>query len=99
MASKRDNDTRLVATRVSPEAFDVLQIALLAEGAESMQELLRPIVEEYAEKLAREPEVRAIMDSVEDYRARKAGVRRLRGSRPSRGEASDPESSTNADES
>ena len=77
MAAKKDTELKLVATRVSPSAFRVLQIALVVEGAESMQELLRPIVEAYAKALEAEPEVRAIMDNVDEYRARKTGVARL----------------------
>jgi hypothetical protein len=83
---KRDGDLRLVAVRIAPAAYDVLQVGLLLEGAESMQELLRPVVEEYAKRLEAEPELQSIMDDVEAYRARKAGVERLpraKGGRPS----------------
>lgn len=69
--------THLVATRVSTDALETLQIGMLIERAESMQELLRPVVEDYAARLAAEPEVQAIRKQVEDYGDRKAGVDRL----------------------
>jgi hypothetical protein len=96
MPGKRD-ESRLVATRISPDAFAVLQVALLTEGAESMQDLLRPVVEQYAAELAAEPEVEAIMERVKDYRARKAGVRRLRNGRQSRDKPSASQESTAPD--
>ncbi len=76
MPAKSEN-TKQVATRVSSETFDTLQIALIVEGVETMQELLRPVVEEYARTLADEPEVKAINSSVGAYRDRKRGVKRL----------------------
>jgi hypothetical protein len=92
------DDTKLVATRISPEAFETLQIALLAEEAESMQELLRPVIEEYARSVAGEPEVQAINTSLQTYRDRKRGVKRLPKSRRStRSGPSQPEKSAGDD--
>jgi hypothetical protein len=92
----KNDDRKIVATRVSAETLRVLQVALVAEGAETMQELLRPVIEEYARKMEGQPEVRAIIESVEDYRARKAGVERLspRPKRRSRPRGSAGESTT-----
>jgi hypothetical protein len=70
---------RQVSTRVSPEAFALLEIGTLVEKL-SMQDLLRPIVEEYAQELSRQPEVIAIAEQVEAYQTRTTGVERLKGS-------------------
>ena len=89
------DDTKLIATRISPEAFEVLQIALLAEQADSMQELLRPVIEEYANVLGREPEVQAVKTNLQAYRDRKQGVKRLprnrRSAQPARSRAKKPD--------
>ena len=77
MAPSKNIDTRQVATRVSPETWELLQVALLVEGAETMQELLCPVVEDYARRLSDAPEVKAIQQSARAYRDRKQGVKRL----------------------
>jgi uncharacterized protein (DUF1778 family) len=83
-----------VATRVSDEARRVLELAAVAEQ-KSMTDLLRPTVEQYAEQLAREPEIAEIRAQARKYEARKKGVALLprgrpRGGRPSkRSSASD----------
>lgn len=71
------SQTRQIATRVPEETWRILQVGLLIEEAETMQELLRPVVEEYARHLAAQPEVQAIIGEVERYRDRKQGIRRL----------------------
>jgi hypothetical protein len=71
------SDSKQVATRVAPTTWEVLQIGLLLEDVETVQDLLRPVVEEYAERLEREPEVQAILKEVRGYQARKSGVSRL----------------------
>ena len=71
------DDTHQVATRVSNEAWEILLVGLVAERAPSMQELLRPAVEGYAEKLEKEPEVKAILAEVDKYQSRKHGIKKL----------------------
>lgn len=66
-----DEKTKLVATRVPLEVWKTLQIGLVVENVETMQDLLRPIVEEYAVRLEQQPEVQAIAEKVETYQARK----------------------------
>lgn len=74
--------TKQVATRVSADAWRVLQVGLLVEGRATVQDLLRPVVEEYAQRLYAEPEVRAILEEADRYEGRKRGVTRLdRGTR------------------
>jgi hypothetical protein len=75
-------------TRVSREAHRVLQIACVAER-KSMTDLLRPIVEDYATRLADEPEIAAMLKEARKYEARKKGVELLPDSkRASRGRSS-----------
>jgi hypothetical protein len=62
---------------VSEDAFRILQIGLLVEEVETMQDLLRPIVEAYVRQLSEEPEVQAILAEAGRYRDRTKGVTRL----------------------
>jgi hypothetical protein len=61
-----------VATRVSAAAHRVLKLVMAAEQ-KSMTDLLRPAVEEYARRLAGEPEIAAMLHEADKYAARKAG--------------------------
>jgi uncharacterized alpha-E superfamily protein len=61
-----------VATRVSIDTWKVLQIGLLLEQVETMQELLRPVVERYAREIEGEPEAKAILKRTRTYQARKS---------------------------
>lgn len=74
--SSRD-ETRQVATRVPPETWELLQVGLLIEGVETMQDLLRPVIESYARTLSEEPEVVAIRENMAHYRDRKQGIDRI----------------------
>jgi hypothetical protein len=85
MTPPKNIDTRQVATRVSSGTWELLQVAMLVEGAETMQDLLCPVVEGYARRLAEAPEVKAILESSRAYRDRKQGVTRLK--RPRRSSA------------
>jgi hypothetical protein len=97
MPAKSD-DTKQVATRVSREAFDTLQVALIVEGVDTMQELLRPVVEDYARRLADEPEVKAINASVSAYRDRKRRTKRAPASRKAQhADQSQPQTSAESD--
>ena len=73
---KSTQELRQVATRIPTETWEILNVGLTIERAPSMQELLRPVIEEYARRLAKEPEVRSIRGEVEKYRARKHGAKR-----------------------
>ena len=59
-------------TRVSRETHRVLEIACVAER-KSMTDLLRPVVEDYATRLADEPEIAAMLKEARKYEARKKG--------------------------
>jgi hypothetical protein len=86
-ASKND-ELEQVLTRVSRDTHRVLEIVRAAER-KSMTELLRPIVEEYADQLAKEPEIAAMLDQARKYEARKKGVQLL----PKEGQANQPRAS------
>jgi hypothetical protein len=83
----KTDDQRQVATRVSPETWDTLQIGMLVEKL-SMQDLLRPVIETYARELAEQPEVIAIAEQVEAYQAKTTGVEPLKKQRRRRSRAS-----------
>ena len=88
MAPTSDREAaRQVATRVSKETLEVLQLGLLLDDAETMQDLLRPVVEDYARRLAAEPEVQAMRRSARRYRDRKQGLSRLPSSSGTIGES------------
>jgi hypothetical protein len=68
------SDMKLVATRVSREVWDVLQVVAIVEDAGTMQDLLQPVVEAYATRMGEEPEVQTILGEAAKYRARKSPV-------------------------
>jgi len=76
-------NNRQVATRVSNDVFEMLQIGLLVEGVETMQDLLRPVVEAYAEQLQEDKEIRALRDGARKVKDRKRGVSSLPAARRS----------------
>jgi hypothetical protein len=78
MASKK----KQVATRVSSEVWEILQIGLLVEGADTMQDLLQPVVEAYARDLEKEEEVQAIRANARKFQDRKRGITRLPSKEP-----------------
>jgi hypothetical protein len=82
MAKAADHKTKQVATRVSPETWQVLQLALVMAEVDTLQDLLRPVVEEFAKEFAGAPEYQAIKDELAAYRARVQGVESLK--RPQR---------------
>ncbi|HKB50731.1 MAG TPA: hypothetical protein VKC63_04820 [Solirubrobacterales bacterium] len=77
MASQK----KQVATRVSSDVWEVLQIGLLVEGADTMQDLLQPVVEAYAEELEKAEEVQAIRANARKFQDRKRGITRLQSTR------------------
>lgn len=72
------SQNKQVATRVSAEVWEVLQIGLLVEGVDTMQDLLRPVIEAYAAELEKADEVRAIRESARKFQDRKRGITTLR---------------------
>lgn len=68
---------RQVSTRVSEDVLEMLQIGMLVEGVDTMQDLLRPVVEAYAEELRKDKEIRALRDGARKVKDRKRGVSRL----------------------
>jgi hypothetical protein len=68
------SEMKLIATRVPREVWDILQVVAVVEDAATMQDLLRPVVEAYAEKMGQEPEVQAILGEASKYRARKSPI-------------------------
>ena len=71
------DDTRQVATRVGADTFEILHLAMTLEGAATMQDLLRPVVESFAAALREEPEIQEMLKLSEQYRARKSKVQEL----------------------
>ena len=92
MTPSKTSEMRQVATRVSAETWELLQVGLLIEGADTMQDLLRPIVDRYARELSEAPEVQRILKEVAAYRDRRSGVERLDSRRGSkrRADPADP---------
>jgi hypothetical protein len=77
MSPKSKNDQlEQVLTRVPTDTYRVLEIARAAER-KSMTDLLRPVVEAYAEQLMKEPEIAEMLDLARKYEARKRGVELL----------------------
>jgi hypothetical protein len=65
----------------------VLEIACVAER-KSMTDLLRPVLEDYAARLADEPEIAAMLKEARKYEARKQGVELLPDKSASRSRSS-----------
>lgn len=71
--------SRIVGARIDPALLDVLEVARAFEGSASMQEFMRPHIEELARRLAAEPEIASALKLRQEYRARKSGkLRRLK---------------------
>jgi hypothetical protein len=87
-----------VATRISEDAWEVLQIGLLIEGVDSVQDLLRPVVEKYAASLEQEAEVREIREQIRSYKDRRRGVTSLPAPRSAKGKGGRGKASDTADQ-
>jgi hypothetical protein len=71
---------RQVPLRLPEELIRVLEVARLASGAKSMQAFLSDVVGEAAKRYANEPEIRAMLRSIEEYQARGDGkLKRIEG--------------------
>ena len=69
-----------VPLRLPEELVRVLEVARLATGAKSMQAFLSEVVTKAAEKYANEPEIKAMLQSIEEYQARSDGkLKRIEG--------------------
>lgn len=69
-----------VPLRLPEELVRVLEVARLATGAKSMQAFLSEVVAKAAEKYASEPEIKAMLQSIEEYQARGDGkLKRIEG--------------------
>lgn len=66
-------DMRPVAVRVPDEVHDILDVARAAYGHRSLQELLAPVVEDYAQSLAEKPQIKAMLRSRAELQAEAAG--------------------------
>lgn len=51
----------------------VLEIARLASGAKSMQAFLSEVIGEAAQRYAKQPEIQAMLQNIEEYQARREG--------------------------
>ena len=77
-----DSASRQVPLRLTEDVVRILEVARLATGAKSMQAFLSGLVGDAAERYAGEPEIQAILQSVEEYQARGSGkLRRLGGAK------------------
>ncbi len=56
--------------RINPDSLDFLEAAAFVRRFRGLQELLRPIVEQFAEGLAKDPEVHAAVRARRDRDAR-----------------------------
>jgi hypothetical protein len=64
---------RQVPIRLPDELIRVLEVARLAHGAKSMQAFLSDLVGKAAEGFADEPEIKAMLQNIEEYQARRDG--------------------------
>lgn len=69
----RSPKPRQVPVRLPEELFRVLEVARLANGAKSMQAFLSEIAERAAEEFAGEPEIKAMLQNISEYQARREG--------------------------
>lgn len=71
---------RQVPIRLPDELVHVLEVARIASGAKSMQAFLSDVLEKAAERYANEPEIKAMLENIEEYQARRDGkLKRIEG--------------------
>lgn len=77
MAGKRkktaDSKLRSLGVRVPEETWEILDIACMLRGSKSMQELIAPMVVEFASELAKEAAVQDIVKAKREYAASQEG--------------------------
>jgi hypothetical protein len=66
-------DMRPIAVRVPDDVHAVLDVARAAYGHRSLQELLAPVVEDFARSLAEKPKIRAMLRGRAELQAEAAG--------------------------
>lgn len=75
-----------LAIRIPLKDWEVLQVAMVLKGCRSMQELVAPVVMNFAKKMAEVPEVQTTLRQKREFVAREAGtLKRLKtakGTRP-----------------
>jgi hypothetical protein len=64
---------RHVPVRLPEELYRVLEVARIATGAKSMQAFVSEVVERAVREYADEPEIRAMLQSIGEYQARRDG--------------------------
>lgn len=73
MASRSSAEKKkLVGIRVAPQIHELLELATIFRGAGSMQELLEPVIVEFAESFGSEPEVIETLRQKARYKERMA---------------------------
>ncbi|HVM34108.1 MAG TPA: hypothetical protein VM784_02070 [Actinomycetota bacterium] len=81
-----------VPLRLPEELVRVLEVARLATGAKSMQAFLSEVVAKAADNYAREPEIKAMLQSIEEFQARSDGkLKRIEGGAKKARRRSQPE--------
>lgn len=68
-----DDTGALWGARVSAEVEEILRMAMVFEDCSSRQELIAPVLEDYAKRFVTEPEVQAALRSKREYKARQEG--------------------------
>lgn len=69
--SKKKSDRKLVGVRVDPEIQELLDLAVFFEDdVSSIQELLEPVLKDYALSFGAQPEVVKAMKAKREYAAR-----------------------------
>jgi hypothetical protein len=66
-----DEELKLIGVRVSRDAWRTLRAAMIVEEADSMQELLRPVLEQHATDLSRQRAVKAVVKQVTTEQTRR----------------------------
>ncbi len=69
-------DLRALAVRVPDEVHRVFDVARAAYGYRSIQELLRPVLENYAETLRAKPQIQTMLLSSAELQAEESGTLR-----------------------
>jgi hypothetical protein len=79
MTRKQENavrDLKSVLVRVPEDAYRVFEVARAAYQLRSMQELLRPVLEQHAETLRAKPQIQAMLRSSAELQAERSGTLR-----------------------
>jgi hypothetical protein len=69
-AQPRVRDMRMLGIRVSDDAALAFEVARVAYGHRSLQELLRPVLEAEAKRLETDPTVKVMLTAAQERRRR-----------------------------